>query len=183
MARLLQDAHSCARYLYNTFLATLRGKPETHSGLELWGSPAFLTRTVEALDLLERAELLSLVSPHLHGINESSSSGVSIVLGRPVFFVGEPTWNAGGTWYAGAIVHDAHHAFLYHAAARAAGRRRIKRDCWAGTDGERKCLRVQLEALGRLGADAETMDYVRSLIPNPTYQGQGRLIDSARRDW
>jgi hypothetical protein len=43
------------------------------------------------------------------------------------------------------------------------------RKAWTGKLAEQECLRVQLDAVGEMGADPATQKYVQSLLEDPTY--------------
>jgi hypothetical protein len=89
---------------------------------------------------------------------------------RKAFRVGAPTWKNGPVWYGSAIVHDSMHSKLYWDAWNA-GRQTVVPDAgvYTGANAERKCLALQSQVLRSLGADANTLEYVRKLGDNPAY--------------
>jgi hypothetical protein len=140
-------------------------------GILISGNPAFEDRTRQALELLGASATFRSVRPFLDAIRQAHRSGLVAWWGRATFEVGGPTWQAPLVWYAGAIVHDAGHARLYRV-----HRRRLfgipftRPSAWTGVEAERVCLRLQLAALREMNAGQATLDYVASLIENPTYQ-------------
>ncbi|HWO43141.1 MAG TPA: hypothetical protein VNO43_15170, partial [Candidatus Eisenbacteria bacterium] len=97
-----------------------------------------------------------------------------------------PTWRHSALWYAGAIAHDAYHSKLYHEGKSAAGVPPDRR-VWTGIEAEKKCLRFQLETLGALNADDQTLAYLEGQLRHPTYVsergGFRGWLDYLNRGW
>lgn len=98
---------------------TLAPPSPTHSppAISLQGSAAFVVRAQAALDLLASCapHALRTVDRHMNAIQESDRSGMLVDTG--VFLASSTTAFAPGYssgaqifWFAGAIVHDAHHS-------------------------------------------------------------------------
>src|SRR5215813_6933518 len=80
--------------------------------IEVSGSPPFVYRTRQALEILSTSPTFAVVKPFLAAIRESRSSGLGVRWGRTTFHVGRPSWQAPLVWYASGIIHDAGHAKL-----------------------------------------------------------------------
>jgi hypothetical protein len=160
--------------LFATFRSRLR--PPTFdavAGIEIQGSPEFISRTKEALSLLRRTPFFNVIPRYIAVIRQGKRSGMRADAERPAFVVGKRTWNHSALWYAGAIAHDSYHSKLYQEALVDAGGK-PDADCWTGTEAEKKCLAFQIEVMESLDADEETVQYLKQVEKNPTYQGHNR---------
>jgi hypothetical protein len=155
-------------------------------GVEISGSEEFLSRTKEALELLRPTPFFSEIQRTIAVIKQGRRSGMWAATQRPTFVVGKRTWSHSALWYAGAIAHDSYHSKLYHD-ARESSDGNPAADCWTGREAEKKCLAFQIEVMKTLGADADTVAYLKELEKNPAYQGHNRgwrgWIDYWRRRW
>lgn len=91
-------------------------QPSDGSGIDIDGPPQFTEQAQAALDLLAGCdpEALAVADQHLEAIVHSDRSGIDVSAG--VFMASDTTAFAPGYperaqvfWFAGAIVHDAHH--------------------------------------------------------------------------
>ena len=146
---------------------------EIVDGIEIIGSLAFIVFTKEALALLGRTPFFNVIPRYVAVIQQGKRSGMHADAERPMFVVGRRTWNHSALWYAGAIAHDCYHSKLYQD-ARAGAEAKPPADCWTGTDAEKKCLKFQIEVMESLGADEDTVQYLKQVEKNPTYQGYNR---------
>jgi hypothetical protein len=155
-------------------------------GVEISGSDEFLSRTKEALALLRPTPFFSEIQRTIALIKQGRRSGMRAFAKRPTFVVGKRTWSHSALWYAGAIAHDSYHSKLYHDARESSGGK-PPADCWTGREAEKKCLAFQIKVLETLGADAETIAYLKQVEKNPTYQGHNlgwrSWRDYLRRRW
>jgi hypothetical protein len=155
-------------------------------GIEVSGSAAFLLRTKEALELLRRTPFFNVIPRYVAVIKQGKRSGMKAAAKRPTFVVAKRTWNHSALWYAGAIAHDCFHSKLYQEARENSGGK-PPADCWTGREAEKKCLTFQIKVLETLGADAETIAYLKESGKNPTYQGHNlgwrSWWDYLRRRW
>lgn len=158
---------------------SLRWHVTAIGALEIRGHDKFVSRTKEALEILHRTPFYALVQRSIAVIEEGQRSGMKAWAERPTFLVGKPTWHHSAVWYAGAMVHDAHHAQLYDDAKRAEGGKEPDPDTWMGCEAEKKCLALQRQALAALDAGETIITYVEQWAKNPTYQGRHR----GRRSW
>jgi hypothetical protein len=149
---------------------------ETVEGLEVTGSPEFITKTKEALDPLKHTKCFKVVKQYVAIIKESETSGMEATLEKPTYGVGKRTWQAGAVWYASTIAHDAFHSKLYHDAKDKLKGKEPPDAVWTGKEAEKKCLRFQADALRQMHAEKRQIDYVVELRKNPTYQ-------DGKRDW
>jgi len=163
-----------------------RRKRETVDNIEVSGSPTFLLRTKEALELLGPTPFFSEIQRTIAVIKQGKRSGMWAAAQRPTFVVGKRTWSHSALWYAGAIAHDSYHSKLYHDERARTGSRPAA-DCWTGSEAEKKCLAFQIKVLEMLNADAETIAYLEEVEKNPTYQGHNlgwrSWWDYLRRRW
>lgn len=94
-----------------------------------------------------------------------SGSGMFAWETPPRFQVGLATRQAGTIWYAGTIVHDSCHSKLYHDyLSNNPSIIRVPENVWTGEEVENECLNVQYDALKNIGADDNTLNYVKSMI-------------------
>ena len=130
-------------------------------GIEVRGSDDFKAWTQEALNLLESkapqeyAEVQGSIN-----VIESVEAGSGMVVLEKRYKVGDVTAHAPGydraqqlIWYAGTIVHDAHHSTL-------CGRAQP----YSGKDAEVACLKLQKAALLKLETNTVFSNYVQGLI-------------------
>jgi hypothetical protein len=159
---------------------------EIVDGIEIKGSPAFLVCTREALALLRRTPFFNVIPRYIAVVQQGKRSGMKAAAEKPTFVVGKRTWNHSALWYAGAIAHDCYHSKLYQE-ARATTDGKPPADSWTGPDAEKKCLKFQIEVVESMGADEDTIAYLKQVEKNPTYQGHNRGLsawwDYWRRRW
>ncbi len=98
----------------------------------------------------------------------SAGSGMYAWEDPPRYAVGDATRAAGTIWYAGTIVHDACHAKQYQDFSRMHPDVVIPDDVFTGRAAEAQCLAAQEDALEKIGASQETLQYVRT-IPESNY--------------
>ena len=157
---------------------------EMIEGIDVRGGNAFIERTSEALKLLRTAGQIDFLRRYVKVIISAERSGMRAYANPPTYEVGPTTWQASTLWYAGTIAHDAYHSKLYHEAKAKKGGGEPDQNAWTGASAERQCLDFQSKVLGDLGADSRTLDYVRGLTHNPTYQGDPKSrADYRRRSW
>jgi hypothetical protein len=139
-------------------------------GIEVIGDAAFVAWTQQALGLIETrapeayGEVLSSIR-----VIESVTAGSGINVEEKRFAVGDETAHAPGydeaqqmVWFAGTIVHDAHHSALFG-----------RGEAYTGKDAEISCLTVQEAALQLLTDDPFFANYAQGLIDgadNPANQ-------------
>lgn len=82
----------------------------------------------------------------------------------PRYQVGKETRNAGTIWYAGTIAHDSCHSKLYIDYLVSNPSNSVPNEVWTGREAEEQCLDVQYDALAKIGADQNTLDYVQNVI-------------------
>ena len=142
-----------------------------YGSISIQGTAKFIKATTDALDLVQRAGYLSQVEDYIIIIYEPSDDLESgMYASRKAFRVGAPTWKNGPVWYGSAIVHDSMHSKLYWDAWNASGQTVVPdAGVYTGANAERKCLALQSQVLRSLGADANTLEYVRKLGDNPAY--------------
>jgi len=130
-------------------------------GIEVIGDEAFKTWAQQALTLIEtRApEAYKEVRASIKVI-ESVAAGSGMYVEEKRYAVGDETAHAPGydeaqqlVWYAGTIVHDAHHSAL-----------NARGEPYTGKDAEIDCLTVQKAALRLLTDDPFFANYVQGLI-------------------
>jgi hypothetical protein len=134
--------------------------PESE-GIQVLGSDEFDAWTQQALALIEtRApDAYKEVTASINVI-ESVAAGSGMYVEEKRYAVGDETAHAPGydeaqqlVWYAGTIVHDAHHSALNG-----------RGEPYTGKDAEIACLTVQEDALRLLIDDPFFANYVRGLI-------------------
>ena len=129
--------------------------------IEIIGDEAFQAWTQRALELIETrapeayAEVLASID-----VIESVAAGSGMYVEEKRFAVGQQTAYAPEydeaqqlVWYAGSIVHDAHHSAMF-----------IRGDLPTGKEAEVECLTVQKAALDLMADDPFFASYVQSLI-------------------
>ena len=149
------------------------------------GGPEFTAATREALIRLRRTSHYAMVTRYVAEIREAKCSGMNVYGPKPAYEVGKPTWSAGAIWYAGTIAHDAHHSRLYFEEKAALGGQEPNELVWTGAEAEKKCLKVQYDALKELRADDATLAYIVDLSSAPTYQNVGANLPDPcdARNW
>jgi hypothetical protein len=129
--------------------------------IEVLGDEAFVAWTQQALALIESnapdafEEVMASID-----VIESVSAGSGMYVEEKRFAVGDQTAHAPGydeaqqlIWYAGSIVHDAHHSNQY-----------IRGVPETGKDAEIECLMAQLAAMRLITSDPFFPNYLQGLI-------------------
>lgn len=147
--------------------------------IQVQGTTAFTQETEKALKLLEGTSEYSTITQNVGRIKEHDRSGMNVYSDVPTFEVGENTWKGGTIWYAGTIAHDSYHSKLYNDAKAANGGNEPDASTWTGAAAEQKCLQYQIKVLQELGADPDTIDYLKQQAANPQYQN----IPYQNRSW
>ncbi len=135
--------------------------------IEIIGNSDFIEKTNEALDLLgihapgHYARVIKYI-----GIIEwvDEGSGMFAWEDPPLFKVGEATVGAGTVWYAGTIVHDSIHSKQYHDYLAENPSGPVPDEVWTGENAEAQCLDFQYDALEEIGADQETLEYIKNVL-------------------
>jgi len=153
-------------------------KTRPTDGLEIVGGEEFVQATENALNLLRVSPEYQDIVGGIGRIREADRSGMDVYEDVPTFEVAYRSWNHSSIWYAGIIAHDSCHSRLYFT-AKAEKHAEPSADVWTGKYAEQKCLDYQIRVLSDLGADKGTMEYLRGLRVNPTYQDVGY----GSRDW
>jgi hypothetical protein len=138
--------------------------------IEIKGDEKCQTQTTDALKLIEtKAPSYYDVVIHSIGVIDCQPAGSGMYWWEypPRFQVGEATREAGTMWYAGAIVHDSCHSKQHY-------------EQYSLTDkqAEAQCIDFQIAAMTIMGADQETLDYLRNAI-NTNYWD----VDYGERWW
>ena len=134
-----------------------------HEGILVTGTPGFIARVGEALDLIEATDRRNwyFVRKHIRRITLTGHPGMDVGGGRFTSGDGEGETTA---WFAGKIVHDAWHRELYFRGLP-----------WEGREAELFCLERQKEFLGRL--DDDSLDVEEAL------RSEYWKVDYRARDW
>ncbi len=153
-------------------------KTRTADGVEIVGKGEFVQATENSLNLLMESTEYPTIVGSIGRIREADRSGMDVYGDVPTFDVAYRSWNHSSLWYAGIIAHDSCHSRLYFA-AKAGGSAEPPADAWTGKRAEQTCLEYQIRVLSELDADEGTLEYLRQLRVNPTYQD----VDYGSRDW
>lgn len=87
----------------------------------------------------------------------------------PKFFAADATRNAGTTWYAAVLAHEAGHSKLYRDYKAAHPGQIVPDSIWTGEAAEKVCLDAQYDALTKLGATMFELDAVRNALKTQYY--------------
>ena len=126
-----------------------------------------MSQTERALELLKQR-----VPSHYGIVNQyvgeircvESGSGMAAYWAIPTFLVGKETREAGTSWYAGVIVHDACHSVQYHNYLAIQSVSFVPIEVYTGREAEAQCLASQIDALEDIGAPSHILNYVREII-------------------
>jgi len=129
--------------------------------IEIFGDDDFKAWTLRALEMIQaRAEEAYAEVTASINVIESVPAGSGMYVEEKRYAVGEQTAYAPGydesrqlLWYAGTIVHDAHHSALFS-----------RGEPYTGQDAELDCLTVQKAALELMTDDPFFPGYVQGLI-------------------
>ena len=141
------------------------------------GDTTCVSNTTAALNLLKKKSPESYQEVERYiGIIECVTAGSGMYPNEtpPRFAVGNETRDAGTIWYAGAIVHDSNHSKLYNQYALAHPGQQVPPEVWTGKQAESECIDVQYKALQDIGADAATLQYLKSTINSNYWEQQNR---------
>ena len=111
--------------------------------------------------MLERKDPAAhqLVNERLAVIAAFSHSGTNSFLGRGIFLAGKPSASASPIWYAGVLLHEATHVYLYR--ARKTWQEKFFPSAVLLEHEEVICLENQERTLHKLGAAASTLKWVQ----------------------
>lgn len=162
-------------------LQIIESKPLGPFEIEIIGEGDCVSNTNQALDLLRnQAKIHYDTIVKYVGIIEctESQSGMHVWENPPRYQVGKATVDAGTIWYAGTITHDACHSKQYHDYLFENPSTNVPSEVYTGRNAEAQCLDVQYDALRRIGATQETLDYITNII-NSEYWN----VDYGERWW
>ena len=140
--------------------------------VRLFGTHAFLARTIDALQLLESAGYSHLVLTNLSDIRQGlRSTGYISSQGQPVYLVGVFTWNLSPAGYASLIAHHAYRQELS-----------LTQPSPANVDIEVNCFRFQDTVLKRIAASDVEIDDAKGLVMSEARQmfADHALIEAKR---
>lgn len=128
-----------------------------YKNIKITGNKKFVNQTKSALDLVEKSSKsdFNKINRYLKEIKQAKESGM--ILEKAQFNVGDPTAFHSVEWYAGAIVHDAHHYYL-HA---------IKKFSWIPKNyrkHERLCLDEQIKFLKKIKMPEEWIKHCKNAL-------------------
>ena len=135
--------------------------------IEIIGDDGCISKTNQALDLLRnKARIHYDTIVKYVGIIECTEfqSGMHVWENPPRFQVGKATVDAGIIWYTGAIAHDACHFAQYHDYLLENPLIDVPLEVYTGRNAEAQCLAVQYDALNKIGATQETLDYIALVL-------------------
>ncbi len=143
-------------------------KPLEPFEIEIIGGNDCVSKTNKALDFLkDKAKIHYDTIVKYVGLIEctESRSGMYVWENPPRYQVAKATVDAGTIWYAGTIVHDACHSKQYHdyLLNNPFGYVYVL-DVYTGRNAEAQCLNVQYDALSKIGATQETLDYITNIL-------------------
>jgi len=147
--------------------------------MAITGNQEFITKTKEALKILEQVPEFEVVRPYLGAIETAKRSGVDVYQSVPTYKVGNVTFQSSLPWYASTIAHDACHSFLYYQEKERLKGKEPNFESWMGEKAEVKCLIFQLQVLQKLTQEECAIIHLQELIENPTYQNR----EYKDRDW
>lgn len=143
-------------YLLSPRVQTTNRITSSENGLNIVGNDSCKEQTGSAINLLKDKSPRDYqrLLKHL-GTIECINSGSAVYPWQnpPLFRVGRETINAGVFWYASVLVHETCHIELYS-----------KGLVWQGEGPEKMCLEIQYDALVKIGANKDLLDYARNII-------------------
>ena len=135
--------------------------------LTINGDVICVSQTERALELLKQrvASHYGIVNQYVGEIRcVESGSGMAAYWAIPTFLVGKETREAGTSWYAGVIVHDACDSVQYHNYLAIQSVSFVPIEVYTGREAEAQCLASQIDALEGIGAPSHILNYVREII-------------------
>lgn len=147
--------------------STVKTTPKDTHVIKVKGDENCIAKTNEALNLLQsKAQVHYNVVIKYVGVIECANqgSGMYAYESPPRYQVGKATYEAGMIWYAGTITHDSCHSKQYHDYLSINNSASVPSEVWIGKKAERQCLDVQYDALIKIGADQNILDYVKNII-------------------
>lgn len=145
----------------------IKSKPLGPFEIKITGGDNCGFKTNQALDLLRnKAKSHYDTIVKYVGIIEctESQSGMHVRENPPRYQVGKATVDAGAIWFAGTIAHDACHSKQYHDYLLNNPSSSVPSDVYTGRKAEAQCLDIQYDALSKMGATQEILDYVANII-------------------
>ena len=151
---------------------------DNETPITIIGNDEFIEKTKAALSLIEKdaVQFYIVITNYVSIIRRAESSGMRAYDPLPTFKVGIKTAYSSTTWYASAIVHDAHHSKLYNDYVKASGKP-VPSNVWTGREAENYCLSAQEEFLKAIHAPQATIKHVQKMR-NVDYFSPG-----VKRNW
>ncbi len=150
------------------FFFSQKNSLQTGNEITIQGDMKCQKETREALQYLKEKtpEYFKMVEKYIGAIQcVASGSGIDVYERPPLFRVGDATREAGTEWYAGSIVHDSCHVWLYDFYAKKHPFSAVPQDVWSGKEAEMKCIDIQEKMLRQAGAPEwifKSLDEARS---------------------
>ncbi len=138
---------------------------KTSGDIVIRGDDICQNQTKEALQYIKKKapKYYDVVEKYIGIIScVESGSGINVFERPPHFIVGRATREAGVEWYAGSIVHDACHIFLYEDYKKTHLFTTPPPDVWSGEIAEKKCIAIQKDALTEAGAPSWVFDSLKN---------------------
>ncbi len=145
----------------------IESKPLGPFEIKIIGAGDCVSKTNQALNLLkDKARIHYDDVVGYVGVIEcaEAQSGMFAWENPPRYQVGKATINEGTIWYTGTIVHDAYHSKLYNDYLLENPGTKVPDEVWTGKNAEAQCLAAQYDALSKIGASQDTLDYVNNSI-------------------
>ena len=148
-----------------TIICYVKNDLKTSSEIIIQGNDICQNQTSKSLQYLkDRApKYHDMVEKYIGIIScAESGSGINVFERPPHFVAGRATREAGLEWYAGSIVHDACHIFLYEGYRKTHPFTIPPANVWSGEMAEKKCITIQKNALEEAGAPSWVFDSLKN---------------------
>lgn len=139
--------------------------------------PEFTDKINKALVLLHNkgCSAYQTVTTYIVKIRAAEKSGMNVQ--TKIYDIAKPTFDASLTWLASTIAHDSLHSKQYQ-----------NKETYYGAESELKCNNYQLNVLRLIGAPADEITYLQSIIKNGDHSdldGDGKYTekDYKLRKW
>lgn len=155
-------------------------------GIAIEGDAGFIERTRAALEILKtnHRDGYLVLTKQVLSIKQAERSGAD-VWNRSIQ-VADPTSTYSTTWYASSLVHDCRHISLYNDYLAAYPGQTVPNEVYSGQDAELACMRLQIDALGRIGAPEKEIEWAKKqdgTFPDVNKDGTYDEKDYKKRNW
>jgi len=146
----------------------LFGKTCDWKSLTLRGSAKFISKTVDALNLLMRElpETVQLIEENVSDISEGASTRAKVKVPgkRSWCIIGSEDYMDATVSYAAVLAHEAFHCMQYRKCQAGSPNANVPKEFYSGEKAEKEALDYMINVLKKLGAPASEINWYQNEV-------------------